>query len=90
MTETQGDLAALSRFVFRAPKWYASLGFALVVAALAGIAAFDSQFVLEDAWQGVFFIGIPTIVASAATPPIDRRLGGQIHTEPRLAARAGL
>ena len=78
MTETQGDLAALSRFIFRAPKWYASLGFALVVAALAGAAAFDSQFVLEDAWQGVFFIGVPTVVAAVATPPIDRRLGGQL------------
>lgn len=78
MTNTQGDLAALSRFVFRAPRWYASLGFALFVAALAGIAAFDSRYVLEDAWQGVFFIGIPTIVATILTPPVDRRLGGQL------------
>jgi putative membrane protein len=78
MTTTQGDLAALSRFVFRAPQWYASLGFALLIAAFAGVAAFDSRFVLEDAWQGVFFIGIPTIVASVLTPPVDRRLGGQL------------
>src|SRR5699024_10405572 len=78
MTETQGDLAALSRFVFRAPQWYASLAFALALAALAGVAAFDSQFVLEDAWQGVFFIGVPTVVASVLTPPVDRRLGGQL------------
>ena len=78
MTTTQGDLAALSRYVFRAPRWYASLGFALVVAALAGVAAFDSRFVLEDAWQGVFFIGIPTVVAAVLTPPVDRRLGGRL------------
>ncbi|EMA55435.1 MULTISPECIES: DUF2070 family protein [Halococcus] len=78
MTATQGDLAALSRYVFRAPRWYASLGFALVVAALAGVVAFDSRFVLEDAWQGVFFIGIPTVVAAVLTPPVDRRLGGQL------------
>ncbi|HET7322788.1 MAG TPA: DUF2070 family protein [Halococcus sp.] len=77
MTTTQGDLAALSRFVFRAPRWYASLGFALLIAALAGIAAFDSRYILEDAWQGVFFIGIPTVVAAMLTPPVDRRLGGQ-------------
>ena len=78
MTTTQGDLAALSRYVFRAPRWYASLGFALVVAALAGVAAFDSRFVLEDAWQGVFFIGVPTVAAAVLTPPVDRRLGGQL------------
>jgi putative membrane protein len=78
MTTTQGDLAALSRFVFRAPRWYASLGFALLIAAFAGVAAFDSRFVLEDAWQGVFFIGVPTIVASVLTPPVDRRFGGQL------------
>jgi putative membrane protein len=78
MSTTQGDLAALSRFIFRAPQWYASLGFALLVAAIAGIAAFDSRFILEDAWQGVFFIGIPTIVASVLTPPVDRALDGQL------------
>ena len=78
MTATQGDLAALSRYVFRAPRWYASLAFALLIAAFAGVAAFDSRFVLEDAWQGVFFIGVPTVVASVLTPPVDRRLGGQL------------
>ena len=78
MTTTQGDLAALSRYVFRAPQWYASIGFALLIAAFAGVAAFDSRFVLEDVWQGVFFIGIPTIAASVLTPPVDRRLGGQL------------
>jgi putative membrane protein len=78
VTTTQGDLAALSRYVFRAPQWYASLGFALLIAAVAGVAAFDSRFILEDAWQGVFFIGVPTIAASVLTPPVDRRLGGQL------------
>jgi len=78
MTATQGDLASLSRFIFRAPSWYSSLAFALVIAALAGIAAFDSRFVLEDAWQGVFFIGVPTVVASGLTPYVDRKLGGKL------------
>jgi len=78
MTATQGDLASLSRYIFRAPNWYASLAFALFVAALTGMAAFDSSFPLEDAWQGVFFVGIPTVAASAVTPVIDRRLGGQL------------
>ena len=78
MTTTQGDLAALSRFIFRAPTWYASLGIAMVLAAVTGVGAFDSRFVLEDAWQGLFFIGIPTVVASAVTAAVDRSFGGQL------------
>ena len=78
MTATQGDLAGLSRFIFRAPSWYASLAFALLIAAVTGVAAFDSRFVLEDAWQGVFFVGLPTVAASVVTPYVDQRLGGQL------------
>jgi len=78
MTTTQGDLASLSRYIFSAPSWYASVAFSLLIAALAGVAAFDSRYVLEDAWQGVFFIGIPTVLASVLTPWVDRRLGGQL------------
>jgi putative membrane protein len=78
MTRTQGDLASLSRFIFRAPSWYASVAFSLIIAALTGIAAFDSQYILEDAWQGVFFIGIPTVIASILTPYVDQRMGGQL------------
>ena len=78
MTATQGDLASLSRFIFRAPNWYSSVAFATFIAALAGIAAFDSRFVLEDAWQGIFFIAVPTIIASGVTPYVDTKLGGQL------------
>lgn len=78
MTATQGNLAGLSRYIFRAPRWYSSLTFALALAALTGIAVFDSRYVLEDAWQGVFFIGIPTVVASGVTATIDRSLGGRL------------
>jgi len=78
MTTTQGDLAALSRYIFRAPSWYASVAFSLLIAALAGLAAFDSRYVLEDVWQGVFFIGIPTVLASVLTPWVDQRLGGNL------------
>ena len=78
MSNTQGDLASLSRFIFRAPSWYSSIAFALLIAAFAGIAAFDSRFVLEDAWEGVFYIGVPTVVASLLTPPVDRLFGGQL------------
>src|SRR6056297_1240724 len=78
MTATQGNLASLSRFIFRAPNWYASIAFALFIAALSGVAAFDSRFVLDDAWQGVFYIGIPTAIAGAITPWVDRRFGGQL------------
>jgi putative membrane protein len=78
MTATQGNLAGLSRFIFGAPRWYASLGLAVLVAALTGVAAFDSAFVLDDAWRGVFFIGLPTVAAAVFTPPIDQLLGGTL------------
>ena len=78
MSNTQGDLASLSRFIFRAPSWYSSVAFSLLIAALAGVAAFDSRFVLEDAWQGIFYIGVPTVVASVVTPYLDRMVGGQL------------
>jgi len=88
MTATQSNLAGLSRFVFRAPRWYASLAFALVVAAMAGVAAFDSGeidstwrglfFLGKDAWEGIFFIGIPTVVASLGTTGVDRFVGGKL------------
>ena len=88
MTATQSDLAGLSRFIFRAPNWYTSLAFALLIAAVAGIAAFDSAattdswrrvfIVGQDAWEGVFYIGIPTIIASAGTAGVDRFFGGKL------------
>jgi putative membrane protein len=87
MTKTQGDLAALSRFVFRAPNWSASLFFALVVAALVGIAAFDSQFVLDDVYQGMLYIGAPTVAATFLTPWFDQLLGGRMtHNRSALLA----
>ncbi|MFB6173168.1 MAG: DUF2070 family protein [Halobacteriales archaeon] len=78
MTATQGNLAALSRYIFRAPNWYSSVGFALAIAAVVGVGAFDSQYILEDAYQGVFYVGIPTVVAGLLTTPVDRWLGGQL------------
>jgi putative membrane protein len=78
MTTTQGNLAGLSRFIFRTPSWYSSASFALVLAAATGIAAFDSAFVLDDAWQGIFFVGLPTITAGLVTATIDRALGGNL------------
>jgi len=78
MTATQGNLASLSRYIFRAPRWYSSVAFALVLAAVVGVAAFESTFVLDDAYQGLFYVGIPTLAAAFLTAPIDRRLGGQL------------
>jgi len=80
MTATQGNLASLSRFIFTAPRWYSSLAFAVAIAALAGVAAFDTAkpLIWSDAWEGVFFIGIPTVVASAATSIVDGWLGGKL------------
>jgi putative membrane protein len=78
MTATQGNLASLSRYIVGTPRWYASLGFALALAAGTGFIAFDSSFPLDDAWRGVFFLGIPTVAASLLTPSLDRRLGGNL------------
>ncbi|MFB6199040.1 MAG: DUF2070 family protein, partial [Halobacteriaceae archaeon] len=78
MTATQGDLADLSRYIFRAPRWYASVTFALLIAVFAGIVGFDSRYLLEDAWQGIFYIGLPTVIAALVTTPIDRMLGGRL------------
>ncbi|PSP66116.1 DUF2070 domain-containing protein [Halobacteriales archaeon QS_1_69_70] len=78
MTRSQGDLASLSRFVFRTPDWSASVLVALLVAAVAGVAAFDYRFVLDDAYQGIVYIGVPTLVAAFGTPWVDRRIGGRL------------
>lgn len=88
MTASQSNLAGLSRFIFRAPNWYTSLTFALVVAAIAGIGAFDSGeadavfrgilFLGQDALEGIFFIGLPTVIAGFATPWVDRYTGGRL------------
>ncbi|MFC7097735.1 DUF2070 family protein [Halobaculum marinum] len=88
MTATQSNLAGLSRFIFRAPSWYTSVAFALLLAAVAGIGAFERPettqvwrgvlFVGRDAWEGVFFIGIPTIVAGLGTAWVDRLVGGKL------------
>ena len=88
MTTTQGDLAGLSRYIFRAPRWYSSIGFALVIAALVGVVAFDSRYILEDAWQGIFYIGLPTLAAGMLTPPVDRVIGG--HLTPSRASLLAL
>jgi putative membrane protein len=77
MTRRQADLAALSRFVFRAPDWSASLFFTLLVAAVVGVAAFDSQFLLDDAYRGMVYVGLPAVIAAFLTTPIDRLLGGR-------------
>ena len=97
MTSTQSDLAGLSRFIFRAPRWYTSLAFALLIAAVAGVAAFDSGvyarswrglfFFGRDAWEGIFFIGIPTVVAAFGTTGLDRLVGGKLtHNRSSLLA----
>ena len=88
MTATQSDLAGLSRYIFTAPRWYASLGFALIIAAMAGVVAFDSGtssptvrnllILGRDAWQGIFFIGLPTVIASVGTTGVDRFVGGKL------------
>jgi len=78
MTATQGDLAGLSRLIFRVPDWYASLAVALAVAAVTGTLVFESSFFLQAAWEGLFFLGVPTVVATLLSTVIDRRFGGRL------------
>jgi len=100
MTASQGDLASMSRFIFRAPRWYTSWSFAIVLGAIIGVGAFGiepegANFIIDagplvtlnDAFEGVFFIGIPTIIASAGTAWVDQRLGGRLsHNRASLLA----
>ena len=91
MTASQSNLAGLSRFVISTPSWYRSLAFALVVAAVTGIAAFDAGdaeqvwrgvlFLGRDAWEGVFFLGVPTVVAALATAWVDQSVGGRLSPD---------
>jgi len=81
VTTTQSNLAGLSRYIFRVPRWYASLALSLTLAALTGIVAFDSAYPLDDAWRGVFFVGLPTVAASFLTVPVDRALGGRLTND---------
>jgi len=81
VTTTQSNLAGLSRYIFRVPRWYASLALSLTLAALTGIVAFDSAYPLDDAWRGVFFVGLPTVAASLLTVPVDRALGGRLTND---------
>ncbi|WP_313692023.1 DUF2070 family protein [Halorarum halobium] len=97
MTTSQSNLASLSRFIFRAPSWSTSVAFAIFLAAVAGIGAFERPdplgtwrgvlFVGRDAWEGIFFIGVPTVVASFATTWVDHRVGGRFtHNRSSLLA----
>ncbi len=88
MTATQGRLADLSRFVFRLPHWPRTLSVAVLIAGITGIAVFDATSTIgpihpvllvgQDAWQGIFFIGVPTLVAAFTTTTVDGALGGDL------------
>lgn len=91
MTATQGRLAGLSKFIFRAPRWPRTLAFAVLLGGLTGIAVFDSASTMgsrypvllvgQDAWQGIVFLGAPTVVAALTTTTIDRALGGGLTND---------
>jgi putative membrane protein len=97
VTATQGRLAGLSKFIFRAPRWPRTLAFAVLLGGLTGIAVFDSTSTIgstypvlligQDAWQGIVFLAAPTVVAALATTPLDRWLGGSLtHDRSALLA----
>lgn len=91
MTATQGHLAGLSRFIFQAPRWPRTLAFAVLLGGLTGIGVFDAELTMgstypvllvgQDAWQGIVFLGAPTVVAALVTTPIDRALGGSLTND---------
>ena len=88
MTASQSNLAGLSRFVFRTPSWRRSLAFAILLAGVTGIGAFEAPeteqvwrgvlFVGRDAWEGIFFIGVPTVIAAWGTSWVDSAVGGRL------------
>lgn len=86
MTTSQSNLSDLSRYVFKSPNWQISVFFSLALAAVVGASAFQSMeggttifsSIIDNMILGVFFIGVPTLLASFFTPPIDRMLGGKI------------
>ena len=86
MTTSQSNLSDLSRYVFKSPNWQISVFFSLALAAVVGASAFQSMeggttifsSIIDNMILGVFFIGVPTLLASFFTPPIDRILGGKI------------
>ncbi len=72
-----GYVTRFTRYMFRTPRWYKSVFFALVAGGIAGLSAFGEGFIA--AWEGVLYIGVPALVAAFVTPPIDKYLGGQMN-----------
>jgi putative membrane protein len=77
MTVSQSNLSDLSRFIFKSPSWKVSVLYSVLIAAVVGFGVFNTGNPINDIYKGIFYIGIPTLVASLATPPIDRVLGGK-------------
>ncbi|XGI83785.1 DUF2070 family protein [Halorutilales archaeon Cl-col2-1] len=71
-----GHASRLTRYLFRTPRWYLSLSFALVAGSITGLGGFGDG--LVAAVMGFLFIGVPTVGAALATTPIDRYFGGNM------------
>ncbi len=84
MTTSQRNLSDLSRYMFKSPNWQISVFFSLALAAVVGASALNTtdfnglSSVAGGMILGVFFIGIPTLLSSFFTTPIDRIIGGKI------------
>ena len=84
MTTSQRNLSDLSRYMFKSPNWQISVFFSLALAAVVGASALNTtdfsglSSVTGGMVLGIFFIGIPTILSSFLTTPIDRIIGGKI------------
>jgi len=84
MTTSQRNLSDLSRYLFKSPNWQISIFFSLALAAVVGASALKTtdfnglSSVTGGMILGIFFIGIPTLLSSFFTTPIDRIIGGKI------------
>ncbi len=84
MTTSQRNLSDLSRYMFKSPNWQISVFFSLTLAAVVGASALNTtnlnglSSVTGGMVLGIFFIGIPTVLSSFFTTPIDRLIGGKI------------
>jgi putative membrane protein len=70
--------------MFKSPNWQISTFFSLALAAVVGASALKTtdfnglSSVTGGMILGIFFIGIPTLLSSFFTTPIDRIIGGKI------------
>ena len=70
MTETQGNLASMSRYIFHTPGWYTSLAYAVGVAGIAGVGGFVGTVLMAGGLGTAILIDVldPAFAPGTGTP----------------------